>query len=168
MALSCSQAEERIEQALEGTLTPREARQLQRHLDTCPRCRQRYHKERRAVEALQALPQQDAPADLVQRVMAELPDLSPQLLGRIAEVLRRAVTDPDLHRRLQESPRAVLLAHHVALPPGMRIEIVPEHPAPLPTTEVLYLPLPEAPLQLEELDQRLAAMGLGSLFGFWW
>jgi hypothetical protein len=50
----------------------------------------------------------------------------------------------------------------------MRVEVVSEMPAPLPTPEVLYLPLPESPLELQEVEQRLAAMGLGPLFGFWW
>jgi hypothetical protein len=100
--------------------------------------------------------------------MGALPAISPHLLGRLAEVLRRAQVDPELRRRLIENPYAALLAQHIALPPGLRVEVVSSLPAPLPTAEVIYLPLPESPLQLQEIEQRLAAMGLGPLFGFWW
>jgi len=168
MALSCQQAEEWIEQALEGSLSPRHERQLRRHLEMCPRCRQRYARECRAVEALRSLPPGKAPAGLPERVMAALPKISPRILGRLAEVLRHAAVDADLRRRLRENPHAALLAMHIALPPGMRIEVVAEQPAPLPTPGVLYLPLPETPLAIEEVEERLAAMGLGALFGFWW
>jgi anti-sigma factor RsiW len=168
MAISCQQAAEWIEQALDGTITPRHERLLNRHMQKCPRCRERYELEKRAVEALRAVPAAAVPADLPHRVLASLPDLSPRLLGRIADVLRRAAVDVDIRRRLRENPTATLLSMHIALPPGMRIEVVSEQPAPLPTADTLYLPLPEVPLAIEELDQRLAAMGLGPLFGFWW
>jgi hypothetical protein len=168
MALTCQQAEELIEQRLEGTLPSRQQNVLERHLEKCARCRRRYERERLAVEGLQALPAEEAPAGLVERVMGALPTMSPRLLGRLAEVLRRAHVDADLRRRLRENPYATLLAQHVALPPELRVEIVSELPAPLPTAEVIYLPLPESPLELQEVEQRLAAMGLGPLFGFWW
>lgn len=168
MSFSCGQAREWIEQALDGTITPREQKHLDRHLEACERCRQRYALQQRAVEALDALPHEDPPADLPERVVRDLPDLSPRILARLANVLRTAIDDPDLRQRLREKPQATLLSMHIALPPGMRVEVVPEQPAPLPTQEVLYLPLPEQPLRIEEMEQRLAAMGLGTLFGLWW
>jgi hypothetical protein len=168
MALTCQQAEELIEQLLEGTLSPRQEGVLKRHLGECARCRQRYEHERLALACLRALPPEEAPAGLVERVMDTLPTTSPELLGRLAGVLRRAQVDADLRRRLRENPYAALLSQHIALPPGLRVEIVSELPAPLPTSEVIYLPLPESPLELQEVEQRLAAMGLGPLFGFWW
>ena len=168
MALTCQQAEQWIEQFIEGALAPRDERSLQRHLDGCPHCRERYRREKLAVGSLHAVSAPEPPAGLCDRVMASLPNLSPRLLGRLAGVLQNAAADADLRRRLRENPHATLLAQHVALPPGIRVEVVSELPAPLPTPEVLYLPLPEAPLQIAELERRMAAMGLGSLFGFWW
>lgn len=168
MAITCQQAEELIEQSLEGTLPARQEGALERHLGECARCRRRYEQERSAFAALRALPAEPVPAGLVERVMGALPAVSPHLLGRLAEVLRRAQVDADLRRRLHENPYAALLSQHIALPPGLRVEIVSEMPAPLPTSEVIYLPLLESPLQLQEVEQRLAAMGLGPLFGFWW
>lgn len=168
MAASCQQVAEWIEQALEGSLPPRQERELQRHLESCAHCRQRYQREELAMKALRLLPSQEPPADLNERIMAALPQVSPRLLGRLAGVLHQAGQDPNLRRRLREQTQATLLSLHIALPPGLRIEIVSQQPAPLPTPEVLYLPLPETPLEFEELEQRLAAMGLGALFGFWW
>lgn len=168
MARSCYDAEQLIERALDGTIAPRQERQLQRHLARCQRCRQRYARQQRALEAMMALPPPEPPTDMPQRVLAALPALSPRLLGRLAEVLRRAAADPDLRRDLRTNPHRTLLSMHVALPPGLRVEVVSQQPAPLPTPEVLYLPLPETPLQLEQMEERLAAMGLGALFGFWW
>jgi anti-sigma factor RsiW len=168
MALTCQQAEEWIEQSLEGNLAPRDERSLQRHLQECARCRQRYCQEKRAADSLRSLPTAGPPAGLCERVMASLPSVSPRLLGRLAGVLQRAAADADLRQRLRENPHGTLLAMHIALPPGMRVEVVSEQPAPLPTPTALYLPLPEAPLQIAELEQRMAAMGLGPLFGFWW
>lgn len=168
MALTCQQAEEWIAQLVEGTLPSRQEGKVRHHLEGCPRCRQRYEREKRALDGLRALPRAEAPPGLEERVMAALPAVSPRLLGRVAEVLRRASFDADLRRRLRENPHAALLSQHIALPPGIRLEVVSEFPAPLPAADVIYLPLPEAPLQLQELEQRLAAMGLGPLFGFWW
>ncbi len=168
MALTCRQVEEWIEQWVEGTLARRDERDLQRHLAACPHCRARCRRERLAGEALRALPAQVPPAGLGAQVMASLPGLSPRLLGRLAAILQSAAADADLRRRLRENPHATLLSLHVALPPDIRVEVVSEQPAPLPTPKVLYLPLPEAPLQLAELEQRMAAMGLGPLFGLWW
>ena len=168
MALTCQQADELIEQLLEGALPPQRQGALERHLGECARCCRRYEQERLAVAALGALPVEKAPAGVVERVMGALPAISPRLLGRLAEVLRRAHGDADLSRRLRENPYGTLLAQHIALPPGLRVEVVSTLPAPLPTPEVIYLPLPESPLQLQEVEQRLAAMGLGPLFGLWW
>ena len=168
MALTCQQAEELIEQCLENALPSSQQGVLDQHLEKCDRCCRRYTRERLAIKGLQALPAEEAPAGLVERVMGALPAMSPRLLGRLAEVLRRSQVDGDLRRRLRENPYATLLSQHVALPPGLRVEIVSELPAPLPTAEVIYLPIPESPLQLQEVEQRLAAMGLGPLLGFWW
>ncbi|MBN1483606.1 MAG: zf-HC2 domain-containing protein [Chloroflexia bacterium] len=168
MAVSCQQAADWIENALEGTLSPRHARELQDHLRECSRCRQRYRQETLAVKSLALMPHPDPPADLAERVMEALPPVSPRLLGQLAAVMQRAALDDDLRRRLRQNPQPTLLSMGVALPPGVRVEIVSEQTAPLPSKEVLYLPLPEAPLQLQELEQRLAAMGLGALFGLWW
>ncbi len=168
MALTCQQAEELVEQLLEGQLPSRQEGKLRRHLESCPHCRRRYERERRAIDGLRALPRGAPPPGLVERVMGALPAVSPHLLGRVAEVLRRASVDADLRRRLRENPYGALLSQHVALPPGIRLEVVSEVPAPLPAAGVIYLPLPEVPLQVQELEQRLAAMGLGPLLGFWW
>lgn len=168
MVLSCQQVEEWIEKAMEGLLDTRQERALIRHLEECPRCRRRYEREKCAVEALRLLPLEEPPAGLPERVLAALPTISPRLLTRLADALRRAAVEPDFRRRLQENPQAALLSMHIALPPGLRVEVVPGPSAPLPTPEVLYLPLPESPLAIEEMEQRLAAMGLGALFGFWW
>ncbi len=167
MALSCRQVQEWIEQALDGTLDLRHERPFRRHLQRCVHCERQYRLERLAVEGLRSLPEVDLPAGLTQRVMAALPDFAPQLLGRLAEVLQQAMLDDDLRRRLREDPQGTLFSLRVALPPGVRVEVITEQPAPLPTAGVLYLPLPEKPLRLEEMEQRLAAMGLGPLFGFW-
>jgi anti-sigma factor RsiW len=168
MSFSCQQAREWIEQALDGTIIPREEKNLRRHLEGCPRCRELYALEKRSLEALQALPRAEPPADLPERVLQALPDMSPKTLGQLAKVLQSATTDAELRGRLQGNPQATLLSMHITLPPGMRVEVVPEQPAPLPTQEVLYLPLPTEPLLLQELEQRLAAMGIGALFGLWW
>lgn len=168
MALSCHDIDELIERGVEGMLAPREEQRLQRHLAGCDRCRRRYRLECRAMNGLNALPRPEPPADMPERVLAALPPVSPRTLGRLADLLRRAALDPDLRRRLREAPRATLLAERIALPPGVRVEVVSEQPAPLPTSEVLCLPLPEVALELEEVEERLAAMGLGALFGFWW
>lgn len=176
MASSCQQTDEWFDQSLEGTLSPRDARELRRHLDDCPRCRRRFEREQRAVFALHALTAEcDAvSADVAGRVgavMDRLPAISPQVLGQVAQVVRQATgpaADADLRRRLRADPRGTLEALGLALPPGLRIEAVAEWPAPLPTPDTLVLPLPDIPLQIQEVEERLAAMGLGSLFGVWW
>lgn len=168
MVTSCRQVEEWIEQALAGTLTPHQERAFHRHLQECCRCRQRYEREKRAVAGLQSLERVEPPADFASRVMAALPAVSPKLLSQVAAVLRQAEGDLELRRRLRENPRSALLSMRVALPPSLRVEVTSAQPAPLPTAETFYLPLPEVPLRLEEQEQRLAAMGLGALFGFWW
>ncbi len=168
MAFTCQQLDELIERAVEGELDSRQARALERHLDECERCRRRYEREKRAAAALRTMPEVPVPAGLVERVMAALPAVPLSLLSRLAKVLQRAAYDLDLRRRLRENPQAALLSLHITLPPGMRVQVVSTQPAPLPTAAVLYLPLPEVPLRLEEKEQRLAAMGLGSIFGFWW
>jgi anti-sigma factor RsiW len=168
MTIPCQQASDWLDQALEGTLSPREERSWRRHLEECPRCRQRFDLAKRAFDALRCLPDVEPPADLPQRVVDALPSVSPQTLGQIAEVVRRAAADPDLRRRLRTDPEGALRALKVALPAGLRVEVVAKVPAPLPTPQLLYLPLPEAPLQLEALEERLAATSLGSLFGLWW
>ena len=168
MTISCQQASDWLDQALEGTLSPRDQQAWQRHLQECPRCRRRFELARRAYDALRCLPAVEPPPGLTQRVMSALPAVSPQTLGQIAAVVQRAAADPDLRRRLRAEPEATLRALSIALPPGLRVEAVAEMPAPLPTAQALYLPLPEAPLQLEALEERLAASGLGSLFGLWW
>ena len=168
MTIACQQASDWLDQALEGALSPRDRQAWQRHLDECPRCRRRFELARRAADALGCLPDVEPPADMPQRVLSALPAVSPQALGQIAAVVQRAAADPDLRRRLRADPHATLRAMSVALPAGLRVEVVAEAPAPLPTAQVLYLPLPEAPLQLEALEERLAATSLGSLFGLWW
>lgn len=173
MASSCQQAEEWFEQVLEGTLTARQERDLRRHMDDCPRCRRRFGLEQRAVDALQTLrtARDEIPlpaAGLPSQVMAALPDLSPQVLGEVARIVRQASTNAALRHRLQIDPRGTLVALGVALPPTLSVEAVAEWPAPLPTANTLYLPLPEAPLQVEAFEERLAAMGLGAMFGMWW
>lgn len=168
MTISCQQASDWLDQVLEGTLSPRDLRAWQRHLEECPRCRRRFELAKRALDALSGLPDVEPPADLPQRVVKALPGVSPQALGQIAGVVRRAAADPDLRRRLRADPEGTLEALKIALPAGLRVEVVAELPAPLPTPQLLYLPLPEAPLQLEALEERLAATSLGSLFGLWW
>jgi anti-sigma factor RsiW len=168
MTIPCQQASDWLDQALEGTLSPRDERAWRRHLEECPRCRRRFELAKRASDALRCLPDVEPPADLPQQVMSALPSISPQALGQIAGVVRRAAQDPDLRRRLRADPESTLRALQVDLPAGLRVEVVTETPAPLPTPQLLYLPLPEAPLQLEALEERLAATSLGSLFGLWW
>jgi hypothetical protein len=175
MASSCQQAEEWFEQALDGTLGARQQRELRKHLDGCPRCRRRFGHEQRAAEALRALREARdaarpaaAAASLASRVVAALPDLSPQVLGQVARVVGQAASDAALRHRLQLDPRGTLAALGVTLPPTLKVEAVAEWPAPPPTADTLYLPLPEAPLQVQALEERLAAMGLGSMFGVWW
>jgi anti-sigma factor RsiW len=168
MTIHCQQADDWLDQALEGTLPPRDERAWQRHLEECPRCRQRFDLAKRAMDALRCLPDVEPPADLLRRVMEALPGVSPQILGQIGGVVQRAEADPALRRRLRADPEGTLRALKVALPAELRVEVVTELPAPLPTPHLLYLPLPEAPLQLEALEERLAATSLGSLFGLWW
>ena len=168
MTIHCQQADDWLDQALEGTLSHRDEQAWRRHLEECPRCRQRFDLIKRASDALHGLPDVEPPADLPRRVMEALPSISPQVLGQIAGVVRRAAADSDLRRRLRADPEGTLRMLKVALPAELRVEVVAEMPAPLPTPHLLYLPLPEAPLQLEALEERLAATSLGSLFGLWW
>jgi len=168
MTIPCQQADDWLDQALEGTLPPRDEQAWQRHLEECPRCRRRFDLAKQALAALRCLPDVTPPAGLPHRVMDALPGISPQALSQIAAVLRRAAADPDLRRRLRADPQGTLQALNVAPPAGLRVEVTAEMPAPLPTPQLLYLPLPEAPLQLEALEERLAATSLGALFGLWW
>ena len=168
MTIPCQQASDWLDQALEGTLSPRDEHAWRRHLEGCPRCRRRFELAKRALDALRCLPDLEPPADLPQQVVDALPGISPQTLGQIAGVVQRAAADPDLRRRLRADPEGILQTLNVALPAGLHVEVVAEMPAPLPTPQLLYLPLPEAPLQLEALEERLAATSLGSLFGLWW
>ena len=174
MASSCQQAEEWFDQSLEGTLGPRQERDLRRHLEECPRCRRRLALEQRAIDGLAALRAEHGalvgtpPSDFARRIVGALPDLSPQVLGQIAGGVKQAAADATLRRRLQVDPRGTLAALGLALPPTMSVEAVTTLPAPLPTPTTFYLPLPETALQVEELEDRLAAMGLGAMFGLWW
>ena len=168
MTIHCQQADDWLDQALEGTLSHRDEQAWRRHLEECPRCRQRFDLIKRASDALSCLPDVEPPADLPRRVMEALPSVSPQVLGQIAGVVRRAAADSDLRRRLRADPEGTLRMLKVALPADLRVKVVAQMPAPLPTPQLLYLPLPEASLQLEELEERLAASSLGSLFGLWW
>ena len=168
MTITCQQADDWLDQALEGTLPPRDEQAWRRHLEECPRCQRRFDLAKRVSAALRSLPDVVAPADLPQRVIDALPSISPRALSQIAGVLQRAAADPDLRRRLRADPQGTLRALKVALPAGLRVQVTADLPAPIPTPQLLYLPLPEAPLQLEALEERLAATSLGSLFGLWW
>jgi hypothetical protein len=120
------------------------------------------------LDALRSLPDVKAPADLPRQAVDALPGIWPQALGHIARVVQHAVADPDPRRRLWADPESTLRATEVALPTGLRVEVVAEMPVPLPTPQLLYLPLPEAPLRLEALEERLAAASWGSLCRLWW
>lgn len=169
MAITCQQAEEWFDRQLDGeTLSPRQERDLRRHRDECPRCRRRLIREEHSVAALNALPPVEPPAGMAGRVLDALPTVSPRLLGRVSDVLRQAATDASLRSKLRADPAGTLRGLGLDLPANLRVEIVTDLPAPLPRPDLLPLPLPEAPLQVQELEERLAALGLGPLFGFWW
>jgi len=61
-----------IEEYLRGEITPAERSEFERHLASCPRCRQAVEREKRFDELLRGQPQLAAPAMLRERVMKGL------------------------------------------------------------------------------------------------
>ena len=70
--MRCRKVVEQLSAFLDSELSPRQAEQIQAHLNSCPACRREREGLARAIAAVKDLPTLSAPADLHDRVMADI------------------------------------------------------------------------------------------------
>ncbi len=70
--MKCEQVERVLDDYLDGVLPADEVRELERHLDECPECARSFGGLIATVRELEALPDPEAPADLVPAVIGRL------------------------------------------------------------------------------------------------
>ena len=66
--IGCEEALKRLLDLIDGELSPGERGDVERHLRTCRSCFSRMEFERRLKQRLSALPDEDAPAPLRERI----------------------------------------------------------------------------------------------------
>jgi hypothetical protein len=110
--------------------------------------------------------------DVVPGTMARIPPGSPLWYRRAADVVVKAWSEPRLRGALRDAPAATLSRAGLALPSGVRIEVLPATAdVPLPTPERLPLPLPDVDAPAINVDRArgiLAATPFGWLWGPPW
>lgn len=98
-------------------------------------------------------------------VMASIPGETPGVYRQIAEIVLRAWSDVELRSTLRGEPRATIESAGLRLSPDLRLEVVGPDDGRLPTSESLFLPLPDA--DAPAVDTRIARRRLGhSEFGW--
>jgi len=75
--MRCREAMDRIGRGLDGSLPPDHARELERHLSGCPRCRAERLLQARMLEALRTPPPERLPADFTERAVRSVFTASP-------------------------------------------------------------------------------------------
>jgi len=68
MKRDCLHIQERIDDYIDGTLSPSEKSDLQRHLSECEACRIRLQDEQRIISLIESLPLQVLPEEVVNRI----------------------------------------------------------------------------------------------------
>jgi anti-sigma factor (TIGR02949 family) len=71
--MKCNVAVASIHEYLDGDLSPVSAKNLREHMDECPTCRARFDELQRTEALMLAVPAQNAPAGLEERIMRSLP-----------------------------------------------------------------------------------------------
>jgi hypothetical protein len=79
----------------------------------------------------------------VARIMAQLPEGSLELYGRVAELVLDAWEQPQLRDELLEDPAGALERAGIKLPDGTSVVVVPPDQAVLPAPGRVTIPLPE-------------------------
>jgi len=85
--------------------------------------------------------QDHASGDMIQPVMARLPQASPIFYHDVASLVIEAWGDPMLREALRTKTDLTLAARGFVLPPGTDVQIVPLNEATLPTAHHLFLPI---------------------------
>ena len=136
--MRCRKVVEQLSAFLDSELSPRQAEQIQAHLNSCPACRKEREGLARTIAAVKDLPTLAAPMDLRDRVMAEI-KAAP---AKIAPVLRDRAP---AWRVLWPAAAAILLAVGIMLltrspkSPLMSQERVAETPSRASETTVAFL-----------------------------
>jgi hypothetical protein len=101
-------------------------------------------------------------------IMAQLPEGSLELYGRVAELVLDAWERPELREELVADPAAALERAGIELPTGTSVVVVPPDQAALPGPGRVTLPLPEAdapPTGRAEARRFLMQTDFGWLWG---
>ena len=108
----------------------------------------------------------DAP-DLTREVMRRLPAGRPSIYRQVAAAVVDAWADPAWREELRQQPRAALANRGIEVPAGMRITVVPQDSAALPTPAELTVPLPRADQPAIPADAARHTLGRTE-FGWLW
>ena len=70
--MRCRKVSNQLSAFLDGELPPEETERIQKHLDSCPKCSKEREALERTIRSVQGLPLVTAPADLRERILADL------------------------------------------------------------------------------------------------